>query len=112
MSLEFIVVALGALLILDVAYVYIRRVLNRPPPPTRWDYSPHTAGRLEASLDRTHEGRRVRLIRCEDEFTNLKPGDEGTITFVDSVGTVHVKWDNGSRLGMVPGVDTWEFSGE
>ena len=26
---------------------------------------------------------------------------------VDDVGTVHVRWDNGSTLGLVPGEDRW-----
>ena len=29
----------------------------------------------------------------------------GTVTFVDDVGTVHMKWDNGRTLGIVPNVD-------
>jgi hypothetical protein len=52
-------------------------------------------------------GKRVRLIRCTDTWTNLTPGEEGTVTFVDDLGTVSVDWDNGSRLGLVPGEDTW-----
>jgi len=105
--LEFIVVALGALLVVDVAYTYIRRALDHPPPPRRWDDSPHTAGRLEASLDRTDTGKRVRLIRCSDPYTKLTPGEEGTISFADDMGTVHVRWDSGSSLGLVPGEDAW-----
>jgi hypothetical protein len=27
---------------------------------------------------------------------------------VDDLGTVHVRWDNGSTLGLVPGEDRWE----
>lgn len=46
-------------------------------------------------------GRRVRLISCSDGYTRLTPGEEGTVTFVDDMGTVFVKWDSGSRLGMV-----------
>ena len=46
-------------------------------------------------------GDRVRLIRCTDEYTRLTPGELGTVTFIDSLGTVHVKWDSGANLGMV-----------
>lgn len=46
-------------------------------------------------------GKRVRLVRCTDAYTRLDPGTEGTVDFVDSMGTVFVKWDNGSRLGLV-----------
>ena len=40
-----------------------------------------------------------------DPCSRLKPGDEGTVFHVDDTGTVHVKWDCGSTLGMVYGVD-------
>lgn len=52
-------------------------------------------------------GDRVRLEFTNDKYTNLKPGDEGEVTFVDSIENVHVKWDNGSTLGLIPGVDRW-----
>ena len=47
------------------------------------------------------EGKRIRLIRTTDEYTDLKPGTEGTVTFVDSMGTVHVRWSTGSTLGLI-----------
>ncbi len=53
-------------------------------------------------------GRRVRLVRCTDAYAANPRGLEGTITLVDDFGTVHVRWDNGSTLGLIPGVDRWE----
>jgi len=52
-------------------------------------------------------GRRIRLVHTDDPYTNLQPGAEGTVEFVDDAGTVHVKWDDGSTLGMISGVDEW-----
>jgi hypothetical protein len=46
-------------------------------------------------------GDRVRLIHCTDPYTQLQPGLEGTVSLVDALGTVHVNWDDGSRLGIV-----------
>lgn len=46
-------------------------------------------------------GERVRLISCSDPYTKLQRGDEGTVDFVDDWGTVFVKWDSGSSLGLV-----------
>lgn len=51
---------------------------------------------------------RVRLIRTTDEHTRLSPGAEGTIIGVDKLGTLHVRWDDGSTLGLLPGEDKWE----
>lgn len=51
------------------------------------------------------EGTRVELISMNDPYTKLKPGDRGTVTMVDSIGTVFVKWDCGSGLGIAYGED-------
>lgn len=59
------------------------------------------------SLNKALAGRRVRLIRCDDPYTRLVSGDEGTIVYEDSIGTLHVNWDSGSSLGLVPGEDYW-----
>jgi len=46
-------------------------------------------------------GKRVRFMRSSDPYTKLAFGDEGVVTTVDDLGTVHIKWDNGSTLGMI-----------
>ena len=53
------------------------------------------------------EGKRIRLVHTDDPYTDLTPGSEGTVDYVDDAGTVHVKWDDGSTLGMISGVDEW-----
>ena len=53
------------------------------------------------SLKRRYEvGTRVRLISMGDDPRPLPVGTEGTVVHVDDMGTVHVAWDNGRRLGM------------
>lgn len=54
-------------------------------------------------------GKRVRLEFLDDHLSDLKQGDEGTIFDIDSNGTVHVQWDNGSALGLIPGIDKWSI---
>jgi len=51
------------------------------------------------------KGTRVELIQMDDPFSQLKPGDKGTVRFVDDAATVFVDWDKGSGLGVVYGVD-------
>lgn len=53
------------------------------------------------------KGDRVELVSCSDPYTRLRSGDRGTVQLVDDVGTVHVKWDSGSTLGMVQGEDRY-----
>jgi hypothetical protein len=45
-------------------------------------------------------GDRIELDYCDDPYSQLRPGDQGTVRFVDGVGTVHTDWDSGSRLGL------------
>lgn len=54
------------------------------------------------------KGTRVRLISMND--VQAPPvGTEGTVQYVDDAGTVHVHWDTGGSLGLVPGADEWEI---
>lgn len=56
------------------------------------------------------EGTRVRLISMDD--VQAPPaGTEGTVQYVDDAGTgtIHVQWDTGGSLGLVPGADEWEL---
>ncbi len=67
---------------------------------------------MNAAYDPTKHplvGRRVRLLRCTDPCPTLKQGDMGTVVVVDCLDTVHVDWDNGSRLGLCEEAgDLWE----
>jgi hypothetical protein len=53
-------------------------------------------------------GDRVRFVSTTDAWSRMKPGTRGTVTFVDDLGTVHVKWDDGGTLGLIAGEDRWE----
>ena len=49
-------------------------------------------------------GTRVELIRMDDP--QAPPvGTKGTVIAVDDIGTIKVKWDNGSTLGIAFGAD-------
>lgn len=54
-----------------------------------------------AYLRATLVGKRVRLDYTSDPYTNLRAGDLGTVEHIDDLGTVRVKWDSGSNLGLV-----------
>lgn len=54
-------------------------------------------------------GTRVRLIKMNDPYTKLSPGETGTVTGVDDIGTIHVSWNCGSSLGVTYGEDSCEI---
>ena len=62
-------------------------------------------GIVKARKARYTSGRRVELVSMDDPGAKLKPGDQGTVLFVDSIGTVHILWDSGSTLGAAYGAD-------
>jgi len=64
--------------------------------------SKETVQRIRAEFS---PGTRVELIRMDDPYAALKPGDQGTVSFVDDIGTVHINWDCGSSLGAAYGAD-------
>lgn len=51
------------------------------------------------------KGTRVELISMDDPYRHMEPGLKGTVKAVDDMATIHIAWDNGSRLGAVYGVD-------
>ena len=52
-------------------------------------------------------GTRVELISMDDPFSKLYSGSLGTIEYVDDIGQIHVRWDCGSSLALIPGVDSF-----
>ena len=47
-------------------------------------------------------------IMCDamnDPYAPVPSGTKGTVTHIDSLGTIHVKWDNKQTLGLIHGVD-------
>lgn len=53
-------------------------------------------------------GTRIRLINMNDPWHPVEPGTEGTVQSVDDIGQLHMKWDNGRTLALVPGQDHFE----
>ena len=51
-------------------------------------------------------GTRIELISMEDAQA-VPPGTRGTVVCVDDMGTIHMKWDNGRTLGLIPSEDSF-----
>ena len=70
-----------------------------------------SAAQLEQLRQQFPKGTRVELIRMDDPYTRLKPGDQGTVSTIDSTGTIFVDWDCGSGLGLVFNEDLYRKIG-
>lgn len=53
-------------------------------------------------------GARIILHHMGDDPRPVEPGSTGTVRVVDDMGTVHCTFDNGRRIGLIPGVDSFE----
>ena len=52
-------------------------------------------------------GTRIRLNHMDDPWSPVPEGTEGTVDMVDDIGQLHMKWDNGRTLPLVPGEDSF-----
>ena len=52
-------------------------------------------------------GTRIRLISMSDPWSPVPEGTEGTVDKVDDIGQLHMEWDNGRTLALVPGEDSF-----
>lgn len=59
----------------------------------------------------TFKGDRIRLVSTTAETAPVI-GTTGTVVAVDNWQNVHVTWDDGSALQLVPGEDSWELIDE
>lgn len=53
-------------------------------------------------------GKRIRCIHMYDPQP-IEPNTLGTIFHVDDIGQIHVKWDNGRSLAIIPEEDDFEI---
>lgn len=63
--------------------------------------------KVETLKRRYPEGTRICVDSMGNDPRPIPPGTKGTVDFVDDIGTVHCKFDNGRSLGMIPGEDSF-----
>lgn len=51
-------------------------------------------------------GTKIKLIEMDDIHVPAA-GTIGTVDSVDDIGTIHVVWENGQHLGLIPEVDVF-----
>ena len=54
------------------------------------------------------KGTKIKLIKMYDPFTPPPSETTGIVDFVDDIGQIHIKWNNGSTLALVPDLDEFE----
>ena len=62
---------------------------------------------VERIKERYPIGTRIELLSTMDDVQGVERGTKGTVVGVDDMGTIHMKWDNGRGLGLIPGEDNF-----
>lgn len=52
-------------------------------------------------------GTRIMLLSMDDPYAPVPKGTKGTVVHVDDAAQIHMKWDNGRTLAIVPGEDSF-----
>jgi len=63
--------------------------------------------RIESIKQRYPEGTRICVDSMGDDPRPIESGTKGTVDWVDDIGTVHCNFDNGRRLGLIVGEDSF-----
>lgn len=89
-----------------------RRVLTRHLSGNgAWRTPPAPKTPAVEKLPEVRPGCRIRLLGDSDTEAGLRAGMEGEVIVVDSLGTIHVAWDDRTSLGLIPGVDSYQVLG-
>ena len=51
------------------------------------------------------------MITMRNEKYPIPPGTVGEVTHIDDMGSIHMKWENGSFLAIIPEVDSFRVAG-
>lgn len=54
------------------------------------------------------KGTKIKCISMDDPYHPVPAGTIGIVDHIDDAGTIHMKWENGSSLGLIEGQDQFE----
>ena len=67
-------------------------------------------GKKVAAKRTVKAGDRVELVFINDTWTDLKPGNKGTVYKIDeNQELIWIDWDNGEQLALLVGVDKFKL---
>lgn len=66
---------------------------------------------LEQLRKQYPKGTKLQMITMRNEKYPVPPGTVGEVTYIDDIGSIHMKWENGSSLAIIPEVDSFRVAG-
>lgn len=97
--------------LVDAAKQLLRVAQHMPKPPAP-AYTPHYAPWPSAKeveqIKRDYPiGTRIKLEHMNDSMHPVPDGVRGSVRFIDDAGQLHMDWDNGRSLAVIPNVDSF-----
>ena len=63
---------------------------------------------LEQLRKQYPKGTKLQMITMRNEGYPVPPGTIGEVAHIDDIGNIHVRWQNGSYLALIPEVDSFK----
>ncbi len=57
-------------------------------------------------------GTKLQLISMRNETYPVLPVTVGEVTHIDDAGSIHMRWENGSSLALIPEIDSFQTVSE
>jgi len=64
---------------------------------------------IEKLKEEYPEGTKVLLLETMNDSQGVPAGTVGIVRDVDDIGTIHVSWETGSSLGLIPDEDVFKI---
>lgn len=80
-------------------YANIREIEMEPIPPAQ----------IKLYQELYPAGSRIELSAMEEPYAPLPSGLRGTVIEVDDTGRIHMEWDNGRTLSLIPNADSFRL---
>lgn len=60
-------------------------------------------------LNKTYPiGSKIKLLEDMEDTQGIRAGQFGILEYIDDEGSLHMRWDNGSGLAIIPEIDKFE----
>ena len=57
-------------------------------------------------------GTKLQLLSMWNQTYPVLPGTVGEVTHIDDAGSIHMRWENGSSLALIPEIDSFQIVSE
>lgn len=64
---------------------------------------------IQETKEKYVSGTKIKLLETLDDSQPIESGTIGKVDHVDDMGTIHMIWDNGRTLGIIPNEDKFEI---